>query len=165
MIIVDGHNVILNDKVDMEPFMGPKHFRPFLKLVDNFARISGEKIVVVLDWESKENLSREYPNITVRFLEGYPDADSIIREMVSKITGTENNSVVTNDARHIIPRARKRRWKIISSEKFARDILAAPELKQESKQEPDFKKNPEEQTEQDLDEMEKYFQGPRPKLK
>ncbi|MBU0732413.1 NYN domain-containing protein [Patescibacteria group bacterium] len=151
-----------NDKIGFDLPSGPDHFKPFLRLVDNYAQMTGQKIIVALDWRTDKNISADYRYIQVATLGDHHSADEVIMDILDKMSGGKANVVVTND-HEIKRRANARGWQTMPSEEFARRILDTQE-DVELKNDPGAKKDVE-LNDAEVDQWEEFFKGPRPKMK
>jgi hypothetical protein len=140
MIIIDGYNLLHASGVfgDVRGPLGLEHSRQALlnHLVDLLGPDANQTIVVFDAAEAPEGLPSRYlhESIQVLFARDYPDADSLIEEMVEEIS--PSGLVVVSSDRRVQAAARRRRAVAVNSEEWLaerRQAMAEGTLSKEIK--------------------------------
>ncbi len=122
MIIIDGYNLLHASGVfgDARGPLGLEHSRQ--ALLDHLVKLIGpdaNQTIVVFDAaEAPEGLPARYlhESIQVLFARDYPDADSLIEEMVEEVS--PSGLVVVSSDRRVQAAARRRRAVAVNSEEW-----------------------------------------------
>jgi predicted RNA-binding protein with PIN domain len=142
--LIDGHNLI--PKIPGLRLDDPEDERKLIELLQAYCRQARKSVEVFFDGAPSGSARKDtHGRVTVHFIHKRSSADQAIHQRLTRLKKEAANYTVVSSDHQVLNAARRYRAKVLTADKFARQILSPPDIPgEDSEEKPDLTVSPDE---------------------